>query len=236
MKKKLFLNADVGEGMRNDKELMPYLTYANIACGGHFGTDETIFNTLQLAKKNDVKVGAHPSYPDPENFGRKSLQISREELAKTLKKQIDQFIEQCELIPIKMNHIKLHGALYNDVFGSKEFTLWFISFIKENYPKTLVFIPVFAESFITEVEKRIVLIEAFADRNYNNDLTLVSRSNSKAILGSIKKIKEHVLFISKGEIKTIEEEKKQCEADTLCVHGDHPLALKIAKELRELVL
>jgi len=235
MKKKLFLNADVGEGMRNDTELMPYLTYANIACGGHFGTNETILKTIQLAGINSVKVGAHPSYPDPERFGRKSLEISREALEESLKKQIDLFLEQCELAAVKMNHIKLHGALYNDVFNSKELTLWFLGFIKNNYPNTIVFVPIASVPLIPEESQKIVMIEAFADRNYNADLSLVSRSNSKAILGSIKKVITHVSSIINNQIITIGGEKKTCSADTLCIHGDHPLAIEIAKKVSELV-
>lgn len=233
--KQLLLNADMGEGMPNDATIMPYLSYANIACGGHFGTPDTILHALKLASNNKVKVGAHPSYPDPENFGRKSIQISRDQLAQSLKNQIDQFEKQCANVGINMNHIKLHGALYNDVFNNQEFTQWFVTFVAHHYPKANIFVPLSAMHFIKAKHKNNSIIEAFADRNYNSNLSLVSRSKPKAILGSVNKVIAHVTAIANKKIITINGETKSCEADTLCVHGDHPLALEIVQNIKKLV-
>jgi len=235
MDNQLLINADVGEGMPNDAKLMPYLSYANIACGGHFGNAETISKTILLAKKNNVKVGAHPSYPDTENFGRKTIDISKETLGNSLKQQIDLCVTQCKLQNIKMNHVKLHGALYTDIFNSEENTRWFLNWIQNNYPKTLVFVPVSAALYIPEEQKAPILMEVFGDRNYNNNLTLVPRGNSKAIITSINLVKKHVSAILEGKIITIEGSRKNITANTLCIHGDHALALEIVKALYLLI-
>jgi len=179
------------------------LTYANIACGGHFGNSKSISETLQLAIQHGVKVGAHPSYPDKANFGRKSILISRELLFENVKNQIEFFLSECEKQGVKMNHIKLHGALYNDVFSTAEYT----------------------------PQKPFSVTEVFADRNYKQDLSLVERSNPKAVLKTVEEVKNQVNIIVSGKVITIEGEEKKIEAQTLCVHGDHPLVLEIAKVL-----
>jgi len=231
MKSKLFLNADVGEGMQSDAELMPYLTYANIACGGHFGNSKSISETLQLAIQHGVKVGAHPSYPDKANFGRKSILISRELLFENVKNQIEFFLSECEKQGVKMNHIKLHGALYNDVFSTAEYTQWFCHWVQSNFPGILVFSPLKAIPFLLDAQKPFSVTEVFADRNYKQDLSLVERSNPKAVLKTVEEVKNQVNIIVSGKVITIEGEEKKIEAQTLCVHGDHPLVLEIAKVL-----
>ena len=110
---KIQLNADVGEGMLNDIELMPFLTYANIACGGHIGDENSVRKTIKLAQKYEVKVGAHPSYPDKGNFGRESILMSFQDLEQTIIEQVDLFLKSAEVLKATMYHIKLHGALYN---------------------------------------------------------------------------------------------------------------------------
>ena len=236
MKNKLFLNADVGEGMLNDELLIPYLTYANIACGGHYGNEASIANALKIAVFNKVKVGAHPSYPDIENFGRSSMQLSREAIFESVKQQINLFVAQCERFKIKMNHIKLHGALYNDVFNSEEYTKWFFDWVNNYYPNTYIFIPIAAVSYISTSQKSNALVEVFADRNYGSNLTLIARSNPKAILNSVDQIVNHVsCMVHNGQITTLQGEIKFVEAQTLCIHGDHPLAVSIAKKLTTII-
>lgn len=235
MKNNLKLNADIGEGMPNDAALMPYLSYVNIACGGHFGSAATINETIKLAEKFAVKVGAHPSYPDLENFGRKSVIISKKALYLSLKKQIELFKECCALHQLKMHHIKLHGALYNDIFSSEIDTRYFINWVIEQYPNVKIFVPLIAVSFVLEHQKKHIIIEAFADRNYNDDLSLVSRYKPKAILGSVKKIEQQLSSILNGRITTIMGTDIKISAQTLCIHGDHPLAVEIAQSLNSLL-
>lgn len=232
--KKLFVNADMGEGMPNDTALMPYLTHANIACGGHYGTSKTIAKTILLAKKYKVKVGAHPSYPDLKNFGRKSIRLPKETLITSLKNQIDLFIQQCKLHGVPLYHIKLHGALYNDIFNSQKNTQWFLNWASKNYPQTILFVPVSATTYLSKAQKTYTHIEVFADRNYNEDLTLVPRSNPKGVLNSLEKITNHLNRIRQGSILTKNGNIVTVSPQTLCIHGDHPLALEIAKKIQTL--
>lgn len=236
MKNKLLLNADVGEGVSNDELLIPYLSYANIACGGHYGNETSIANTLKIAIFNKVKVGAHPSYPDIKNFGRRSIQLPRAVVFDSVKQQINLFVAQCDRFKIKMNHIKLHGALYNDVFNSEEYTKWFFEWVDNHYPETYIFIPIAAISYISTSQRKSALIEVFADRNYENNLTLVARSNPKAVLNSVDEIVSHVsCIIHNGHITTLSGEIKTVEAQTLCIHGDHSLAVSIAEKLATII-
>ena len=131
----LLLNADVGEGIDVDNVLTPFLTFANIACGGHAGNRQTITQTIKLAKKYNVKIGAHPSYIDKENFGRVSHKLPIADLEKLLQNQIDFFTEQANVLNMDMHHIKLHGALYNDVFANNEMTYWFLNWCQKNILK-----------------------------------------------------------------------------------------------------
>ena len=123
------INCDVGEGVANEPLLMPFISSCNIACGGHFGNVETIDKTIQLAIKNKVLIGAHPSFPDKENFGRKFLDISHRELQKSLEKQLDICIERLSFYNQKLHHIKPHGALYNLIALNEKYAKTFINSI-----------------------------------------------------------------------------------------------------------
>ena len=107
------INCDLGEGIGNDAEIMPYINSCNIACGGHFGDLQTIKETILLAQKYAVKVGAHPSFPDKENFGRKLMTLSDNDLMDSISQQIKLFHQACNETGARMHHVKLHGALYN---------------------------------------------------------------------------------------------------------------------------
>jgi UPF0271 protein len=105
------INCDVGEGVKNEHLIMPYISSCNIACGGHFGDADSIDKTIQLAIKNNVKIGAHPSFPDKENFGRTLMDISNAFLKNSIQTQINLFLERLSFFNKKLNHIKPHGAL-----------------------------------------------------------------------------------------------------------------------------
>ena len=232
---KIALNADVGEGMESDSDLMKYLTYANIACGGHFGNSETIKEAIQLAKINGVKIGAHPSYPDTENFGRKSLNIDRSSLEDTLLHQINEFLEISISENIQMHHIKLHGALYNDVFQNEKLTVWFLNWVNEKYKNVRIFVPVAAKEYIENKYQEKVIYEAFADRNYNAQLQLISRSHNKASITDPNIALKHVKSMFEDNVLiSIEGGIKQLKADTFCLHGDNLNALLIAEKIHEL--
>lgn len=229
------INCDVGEGMNNEHLLMPYISSCNIACGGHAGDVETITQVVSLAVKHNVKIGAHPSYPDKENFGRKSIEISSGYLSKSVIDQI-QILEQIvEKTGLKIHHIKPHGALYNDLAKSEEFANRFLNIIEVYKTKYKLYVPY--KSAIAKSAKRRnfdIIYEAFADRNYNDDLSLVSRQKSDAMLTDIDTIIGHISLMKNEEkVSTISGKKVSIKADTFCVHSDTKNAVEIVKAIHQ---
>lgn len=228
------INCDLGEGMNNDAGLMPFIDSCNIACGGHSGDEKSIETALHLAKNYDVKVGAHPSYPDRENFGRKYMSLDSKLLETIILKQIQFFERTCSLHEASMDHIKLHGALYN--FAAKDdvtaFTI--IHLVEEYFPEAYLYCP--AESLMSSMAMASgikIKREIFADRSYNDNLTLVERGQSKAILTDPEEVMDHVGFmVNEKKIKTITGKFLPIEAETICIHGDNPSALEILKSIR----
>ena len=231
------INADVGEGLNNEKDLMPYLSSCNIACGGHAGGAETMTNVIRLAKKYNIKIGAHPSFPDKKNFGRVVVNMSAADLYSSLKAQIRTLQSVLYKENVQLHHIKPHGALYNLASKDEKTAGVVIEVIKSISLPLKLYAPY--NSIIAEVaiaENIEVTYEAFADRNYNNDLSLVSRKNNNAILNDKGVVLEHVLrMIQQQKVKTINGIEVEIIASTFCIHGDTEKALQILKYLnREL--
>lgn len=227
------INCDLGEGLPNDAELMPYISSCNIACGGHAGTVETIDKTIALALKNKVKIGAHPSYPDKENFGRKLMQISPNELQKSLENQLQLFIDRLKLQNAKLHHIKAHGALYNASAKDKSIAEIIIKSVKSIAENVFLYVP-----FNSKIEKIAkennlnIKYEAFIDRNYNENGSLVSRDKENAVITNPKEALQHLLKMVKNQqIQTISGKKITTKADTFCIHGDHKNAIGLLKYL-----
>ena len=230
-------NCDVGEGIENEYLLMPFISSCNIACGGHFGDKNTIDKTIQLAIDNNVKIGAHPSFPDKENFGRKIMNITEDELQKSIVFQMDLFTDRLHKKNATLNHIKAHGALYNLIAKDKNTATVFVNAIKKYIENAWLYVPY--NSVIEEVaiENDInIKHEAFADRNYNDDLSLVSRTKANAILSNPRKVYQHVLnMIQNNSVITISNSVVKIKAETFCVHGDTKNALEILKEVTQLL-
>lgn len=231
--KRINLNCDVGEGQNNETQLLPYIDACNIACGGHFGNYASMNDVVNIAIQNNVKIGAHPSYPDPVNFGRKTLKISESDLINSIQEQIDDLLIVLNEHGAILNHIKPHGALYNDIAKDKNLALTFLKAI-DKYENVKLFVP-----YNSEIEKeavkneKLIIYEAFADRNYHSDLTLVSRIEKNAVLTNVKSIKRHIKsMLLKNEVITITKEKVFIKADTFCVHSDTENAIDIVKNLQ----
>lgn len=235
MMRTIDINCDVGEGVGNEKELFPMISSCNIACGGHAGSKETVRWCLELAKEFNVKVGAHPSYPDKENFGRISMSISDADLIKSIQAQMQLFESVRSKLNTPLHHIKPHGALYNDIAKNEQLSQAFLKSI-EAY-KDVVYLYVPFNSVVEKVAKKNgykVRIEAFADRNYNNDLNLVSRKEDNALISNEEEVLKHVLRMAKDNmVKTITNEDIAMYADTYCIHGDTPSALQILMYITE---
>lgn len=227
------INADVGEGIANEAQLFPYLSSCNIACGGHYGDQMSMETTVRLAIQHDVRIGAHPSYPDKANFGRKSMSMSAGELQKTIQDQIGHLIEIVSNNDGILHHIKPHGALYNDLSKDESLAESFIEVIGK-YEDVILFVPPGSVIERLAIQANIpVWREAFADRNYNSDLTLVSRSLPRAVIEDADEVVQHLkTMVELQKVKTIDGAFVSIIADTFCIHGDNPNALDILKHVR----
>ena len=234
--KKIHINCDLGEGGEHDKELMPLISACNIACGGHAGTLETMQHTVDLAMDHGVEIGAHPSYPDKENFGRGSISMEKKELKRSLVAQIMSLKQITEAEGAVLTHVKPHGALYNDAHSNSEIANTIIESILEFGDDLVLYA---AEgSVITQLArgKLKVRYEAFADRNYNENGSLVNRQETGAVISQKEQVLVHVIsMFSEGKITTQTGQKIDISATTFCVHGDTPNSVEILQYLhREL--
>lgn len=223
MLEQLALNADLGEGSLNDEALMPYLTRCSIACGGHYGDRESIDRTISSALHHQVKIGAHPSYPDRENFGRAALEVSQEKLMESLAAQLQLMIDRCQQNEASLEHIKPHGKFYNDLFRDRELANAWLNLLEQIFPEPKKILVAGGSAVHLEAEERKFpyLIEAFADRNYNDDGSLVSRDQPNAMLTDKNAFKDRLVRSAKGEpIKSVNEKPIDIRSDTLCVHSD----------------
>ena len=225
------INCDVGEGLNNEIYLMPHISSCSIACGAHAGDKYTIENVVKLAIKHHVKIGAHPSFPDKENFGRKKIDIPLDQLQLSLEKQIQLIIYSINNENIKLNHVKPHGALYNLVAVDKEYALTVVKAVKNIAKDAYLYVPYKSVIQKTALENGLkVKIEAFADRNYNSDLTLVSRKLNTAMITDKEKLVKHLLkMILQKKVKTVDGVEVELIAETFCFHGDNPNAIKLLK-------
>lgn len=227
------INADVGEGLNNESQLMPFLSSCNIACGGHAGDDKTMLEVVKLAKAHKVKIGAHPSFPDQENFGRQIIKISCADLYTSLQQQVRSLMQVLRKEHIMLHHVKPHGALYNLATVDEKTAKVIIEVVKSIALPIYLYVP-FGSVIADLAQKESVKItyEAFADRNYNADLTLVSRSQTNAVITNPDEVFEHVKrMVFQQKVKTINGVEVRIKAETFCVHGDNPEALNLLQYL-----
>ena len=234
------INCDLGESSKlhstkNDPLLLNIVNSANIACGYHAGDKHTMEKTIEICKKNRVSIGAHPSFNDKENFGRKRLNLSSSEIKNLIIDQINILLEIANKKEMKVTHIKPHGALNN--MACEDFELAKIisqSIIKAN--KDLIFL-VPTGSQMEKAGKNLglrVAAEIFADRNYEDDGNLVSRSKKNAIIVDPEIAKKHIIkMVENQSLNCYSGKQIPCEIDSVCVHGDGKSAVNIAKQIRE---
>ena len=229
------LNCDLGEGAGNDSRIMPWITSANIACGGHAGDEGTIRETIRLALKFGVRIGAHPGYPDREGFGRVSLVMGRQELFDTIVHQIKKVKESAESLGGSLVHVKPHGALYNDAAMDPAKARIIAEAVRAVDPR-LVLIGLAGSALISESIAAGLKAwqEVFADRAYAVDGKLVSRSQPGALIQdpevSLIQVRR---MLEKNEIVTSAGTIIPVHADTVCLHGDEPGAPHLAEMLSQ---
>lgn len=229
------LNADLGEGCAFDREILALVSSCNIACGGHAGDRQTMVATAAKAAAEGVAIGAHPGYPDPANFGRESGFIAGDALRDSLVAQIAALMEVLDQQGSSLAHVKPHGALYNDAAADDELATLVVLTIGDCCPGAALVGP--PQSALSKAANRAgvrFLAEAFADRGYNADGSLVPREQPGAVLSNLDAIASRALsLVRTGSVLSADGERIPVPADTLCLHGDTPQALDIARAVRE---
>jgi UPF0271 protein len=234
MKLSVDLNADLGEGAGHDNELFELISSANIATGFHAGDSDTMHAAVLAARKHGVAVGAHPSFFDRENFGRKELKVSNQEVFDAVAYQLGVFQAITSAVGVRPNHVKPHGALYNMAVRDQELADAIARAIESVDAKLILFAPDNTElARAGEVHGLQIALEVFADRNYLNDGWLVPRTRPDALLRDPKEAASRVLrMLREGKVCSIEGRDVEVRGETICVHGDTPGAVEFARELR----
>ncbi len=243
----MWLNCDMGESygawtMGDDAAVMPHIDMANIACGFHAGSPAIMARTIALAKQYQVKIGAHPAYPDIPGFGRRSMVFTHNEIRAILLYQIGAMNSLCQASGTRMSYVKPHGALYNDMQKQPELFESVVSSIAEfnvshSSQLQLVTLAQLEQGWQQQLAQKYdveLLFEAFADRRYEANGQLRSRSHRDAVLTTRAEILEQSKRIAQGQaIKAVDGSEIIIIADTLCVHGDNPESIATVAAIRE---
>ncbi len=229
------INCDLGEGLNNEDVIMPLIKSCNIACGGHSGNIDSMQRCVELSIINNVEIGAHPSYPDKENFGRIHLDIPALALKESIVNQIDSLISICKSHNTDLTHIKAHGALYNEMIRDSNLSNIYLDIIDIYKEKYYLYIPYKSEIEKTAVDRGFkIKYEVFGDRNYNDDLTLVSRKEEEALITIPEKVIKHISEIYYNNcVVSVNGNKHDVKADTYCIHSDTQNAEHILKSIKE---
>jgi 5-oxoprolinase (ATP-hydrolysing) subunit A len=234
------INSDLGESfgnykIGNDAEVMKYITSANIACGFHAGDPLVIERTIKLALENNVAIGAHPGYPDLQGFGRRSMKLSTDEIRANVFYQVAALKAMTEALGGKLQHVKAHGALYNDASVNEEIAKAIAEAVLMIDP-SLIFMGL-ANSKMIELAKKLGLktaSEVFADRAYTKAGTLVSRTLAGSVIHDADVCNKRVLkMIKEKKVTEIEGSEIGINAESICIHGDNPSAIEMAKQLKQ---
>jgi UPF0271 protein len=234
MKLSVDLNADLGEGSGHDDKLFELISSANIATGFHAGDSDTMHAAVCAAKEHGVAVGAHPSFFDRENFGRKELNVSNEEVFDAVAYQLGIFQAIAFAAGMRPNHVKPHGALYNMAVRDEKLADAIARAIVSVDAKLILFAPDNTELARAGERLRLqVAREVFADRNYLDHGWLVPRTRPDALLRDPKEAAQRVLrMLREGKVRSVEGRDVDVHGETICVHGDTPGAVAFARELR----
>lgn len=237
------LNSDIGEGFGDytigmDEEILKHVTSANIACYFHAGDPVIMDKTVKLAKENNVAIGSHPGYPDLIGFGRRPMTISVSEARAYVLYQIGALKAFADAHNTKVQHMKLHGAFYNNACGNKELADAILDTI-EQYDKNLILM-VLSGSYIAKEGLRRgfkIAQEVFADRGYNEDGSLVNRKLEGAFIkDKDEAIKRVIRMVKEGKVTAVTGNDIAIKADSICVHGDNPKAIEFVKNIKQALI
>ena len=234
------INCDLGEKSKHhsnkyDPDLLEIVNSANVACGYHAGDEETMNQVIQISKENGVSIGAHPSFNDPENFGRERMNLSSSEIKKLITDQYEILQKIALKYEENVTHIKPHGALNNMACEDIELATVLAQTIKDIDKELIYLVP--TGSKMQEAAKKLNMkfaCEIFADRNYEDDGNLVSRKKPHALIIDPEQAKKHVLKMVKTQSLNCHSGKQiPCEIDSVCIHGDNLSSLATAKSIKE---
>lgn len=229
------LNCDMAEGIGNEAELMPWISSANIACGYHAGDEELMRRTIDLCMKHHVAIGAHPSFPDRENFGRTNMNLPAEQVYQIVSEQLQIIGKIVKHFGTRLHHVKPHGALYN--MAAKDGSLSnAIARAVKDFDDRLIFYGL-SQSVMIEEAKKLSLKtanEVFADRTYQPDGSLTPRTQPNALVtDEDQALKQAIRFVKENKIFTASGQEISLQADTICLHGDGAHALTFAKSIHQ---
>jgi UPF0271 protein len=227
------ISADLGEGAPDEPEIWPLITSANVACGGHYGDIDSMTHAATRARELGTRIGAHPSYPDRENFGRKSMSMLPDALRATLIEQITALLD----IAGKLHHVKPHGALYNDAHRDRalaEIVIEAIRSIDETLP--IVCSDQSEMAAAAGAAGTPVIREAFADRRYNADASLVPRSEPGSLLTVDEAASQAALLANESAVIARDGSRIPIPFDTICVHADMEHAVERLRAIRNQML
>lgn len=232
---KVDLNADLGEGAGNDRELLQLVSSANIACGFHAGDAQTMLQSVRWAREFGVAIGAHPSFPDRENFGRTAMQLPAETVYAQVVYQTGALKALTESEGGRLVHVKPHGMLYNQAAGDPQLAEAIAAAVKAVDP-ALILVGLANSELIRAGERHGLTTrqEVFADRGYQSDGALVPRGQPGALVDSDQQaISQTLAMIQQGQVQSVSGEWVKVQADTVCLHGDGAHALDFARQLRQ---
>jgi 5-oxoprolinase (ATP-hydrolysing) subunit A len=229
------INCDVGENPEaiadgSQEALMPYISSVNIACGGHAGDAQSMCTTVEQAQRHNLSIGAHPGYEDPANFGRVELHLPPEEITASIERQIQALQRIAQECGASIDHVKAHGALYNQAARDREIARAIAEGVRRACPNAIL-VGLAGSVMLDEFRAAgfSVAAEAFADRRYEPDGTLCSRKFPDALLRDPQQAADQALRIAQhSTVNASDNSTISLRADTLCLHGDTPGAPQIA--------
>ena len=240
----LLLNCDLGESfgawkMGLDDQVMPFLDQANVACGFHAGDPIVMKRTLLSAKRHNVVVGAHPSYPDLAGFGRRSMNLPPIEIIAIVQYQIAALAGMANNIDTPITYVKPHGALYNDMMANGHIRSAVMQAIAESHVPLAFMLQATPDAETHREEAKMfgleLMFEAFADRCYDDNGALLSRSKEGAVHSKEKMLAQVTQLKNDGSVTTISGHRLELQADSLCVHGDNIDGVNAIEEIRQII-
>lgn len=233
MRSKIDINVDLGEGFGNETSIMPFISSANIACGGHAGDKNAMQLCVDLAIKNNVRIGAHPGFEDKENFGRKILNHPLDQIKNSISVQVNKLLSICNSKGIVLSYIKPHGALYHLVCNKPEYAIMMINLVKDQFLNTAIMgLPNSLLEKLALKHNVNFIKEGFADRVYEINGNLRDRNKPNSVWNNYEQVLKQVIALNEGVVLPVDG-PINLNVDSICFHGDHPGSAEIIQKINK---